>query len=129
VRDVELIDHLIVEHLHAPGCDRPHGQLGVTRHSELADDEDVEGSAERAGDFHRNRHAPTRQSQHHDIVAIRVWDQEGRELPAAVGPVMESHGSFIYRSFFAAPSAAFSCARAPARIPSMPSFPSWQAYS
>ena len=52
-----------------------------------------------------------------------------RELPAAVGPVVESHGSFIYRSFFAAPSAAFSCARAPARIPSMPSFPSWQAYS
>jgi hypothetical protein len=71
----------------------------MTGDPELADDEHVEGQIEDASDFRRDGNATAREGQRDDILVIRVDGQEGREMPAAVGPVMESHGRFMDLSY------------------------------
>ena len=41
--DVQRSDHVLVQDLHSATGDGAHGQLLVARHTELADQEDVEG--------------------------------------------------------------------------------------
>src|SRR5262249_61816849 len=50
----ELADEVFAEHADAVARDRAHGQLGMRRHAELADEDHVERRTERAGDFERD---------------------------------------------------------------------------
>ncbi len=59
----------------------------MARHSQLADDEDIERGLQRLGDFEGHRHAATRQRQHQHVRAAGVLDQLLGELSAGLGTI------------------------------------------
>jgi hypothetical protein len=62
----------------------------VARHSELANHKHVERRAKCAGDFIRNRHAATRQSQQEHVRPIGITGQLASEQPARFAAITES---------------------------------------
>src|SRR5262245_60495263 len=68
-------DDVLIEHTHASAGDGTHRQLFMTRHAELADDEDVEPGLEGNGYFERDGHPAAREGQHHDIAAVGILSQ------------------------------------------------------
>src|SRR5439155_17664345 len=69
-----------------------HPELLVTRHAELADDEDVEGGAERARHLVADGDTAARQGEHDDVGTVAVASELGREQTARVGAIMEARG-------------------------------------
>jgi hypothetical protein len=66
-RDSVPPNDLVIQHTHTARCDGAHCELRVSRHSQLPDDEDVEGRAKRFGDFERHRNTAARQREDHDV--------------------------------------------------------------
>jgi hypothetical protein len=75
------------------GGDRPEGELLVPRDTELAHEEHVERSAERASDLEGDGHAAAREAEHHHVVAAGVLTQPLGEQPPRLGSIPEApHG-------------------------------------
>ena len=83
-------DDLVVEDADTTLADRPHSQLLVSRRAELAHDDHVEWSAERRGDLGGNRHATTREAEHHDVVGAQVVERRRQPSPG-VDAIGEPH--------------------------------------
>ena len=66
----------------------------MARHSQLADDEDIEWGLERLGHFEGHRHAAARQGQYEHVRAAGVRDQLVGEPSAGLGTISEccQHG-------------------------------------
>ena len=75
-------------------ADGAHGQLGLERHPELADDDDVQRRAEGAGDLERDRDTAPRQAKDHDTPIAQVL-QPGGQPPSRIGPIGENHGYLL----------------------------------
>ena len=82
--------HLRVEDSDAPFADRPHPQLRLKRNAKLANKDDVEGCAEGAGDFERDRHPAPWQAENDHIRAPEPGQSCG-QLATRVGAVDEWH--------------------------------------
>ena len=94
-RNAEVANQIFTQDFDASGRDRAHGELGMTRHPELADQKDVEGHGELRGDFERHGNAAARQSQHDDVGSVGVFGQLRCELAAGVSTVAELHGASL----------------------------------
>ena len=91
--DVRLVDtgvahDVVVEDAHAALTDRPQRQLGLHRHTQLADKDHVEPRAQRGGDLGGDEHTAPRQP-HHDRVGAAQFDEQVGQLAPSVGPVGE----------------------------------------
>jgi len=62
----------------------------MSRHAELAHQEHVERRAQGRRDLEGHRHAATRQSEDHDVLATRVLAQALRQKPASLRPIAEA---------------------------------------
>jgi hypothetical protein len=71
----ETLDHFAIEHDHATGRDRSHGDLLVPGDPELADDEDVQWGAEARRDLVSDRDSAPGQGEHHDIPPAGISPQ------------------------------------------------------
>ncbi len=86
-------DHVVVDHDRTVLADRTHRQLTVPRHTELADQDHVDGRRDRACDL--VRHGDTAAGQTHDDHGFTVGipgercAHEGAEPPACVDAVVE----------------------------------------
>jgi hypothetical protein len=60
-------NHVFAEHAHASGRDRADRILAMSGHTEFADEEDVERSVQRFGDFECNRDASAGQREYDNI--------------------------------------------------------------
>ena len=92
-------DDLAVDDPHPVLTDGAHGQLGLERHPELADDDDVQRRAEGAGDLEGDRDTPPRQAKDHDTPIAQVL-QPGGQAPSRIGPIRENHGYLLSRPTF-----------------------------
>jgi hypothetical protein len=89
--NVEIPNQVIAEDFHATFGDGAHCQLGVPRHTKLADEEDVERRRELARDLGRDRHAAARQREHDNVLSARILRKLPCELAACVDPICELH--------------------------------------
>ena len=89
-------DDLVVDDADTIFADRPHRQLGLTRDSDLADDDDVEGRVERLRDLERNGDAAPREPEYDDVVTPKVLEARS-ERRASLRPVSEhpDHGHLL----------------------------------
>ena len=71
------------DHRLRPINDRAHRQLGLKRHADLADKDQVERSIKRPRDFGRDRHASARQSENSHLL-MPVFNQRGCESMARI---------------------------------------------
>ncbi len=62
-------DRSVIQNANAAGRDRSNREFGLSGHAQFADDEDIQWSVERLGDFERDRHAASWERQH-DHVAL-----------------------------------------------------------
>jgi hypothetical protein len=92
-RRPEFADHPVVEHADAAGRDRAHRQFLVARRAELADQEHVQGRAQRPRHLVPDRHAAARQRQYDHVVAAREVAEPPGQLPARFDPIPEHHGT------------------------------------
>ncbi len=88
-RNAQTADHVVVDHHHPAAGDRPHRQLLPTRHSQLADEEDVKRGTQSGGHLIRHRHPATREPQHHDIGATPILLQEAGQESASIPAIAE----------------------------------------
>src|SRR6218665_67372 len=79
VRHAQAVDHLGVHEADAAAGERPHGQLLVARDSELANHEDIQGSAQVPGDLEADGDSAPWQGEHDDVRAPGIRLQGGRE--------------------------------------------------
>ena len=77
-----------VQHAGAALADRPHRDLGLPRHAELADHDHVERQGEVAGDLRGHHHPAAGQAEHHRVSAAMVLELPG-QAPAGVLAVGE----------------------------------------
>jgi hypothetical protein len=82
----------LVEHAHASGGNGAQGQLFMTRHAHLTNDEDVKRRSQIVGDFKANRNAAARQGEHQNIRIALIMGKLHRQLPAGVVAVAERQG-------------------------------------
>src|SRR5687768_10673822 len=80
VRNAVRPHNVVAEDTNTARGDRTNGVLGMSRHAEFADDENVEWRVEGFGDFERDWHAASRQRQNDDIVTSGVLPKLRREL-------------------------------------------------
>ena len=83
-------DDLAVDDPHPVLADGAHGQLGLERHPQLADDDDVERRAEGAGDLEGDRDAAPRQAKDHHTLIPQVQQPRGQP-PSRIGAISENH--------------------------------------
>ena len=83
-------DDLVVDDAHPVLADGPHRELRLLRHSELPDQDHVEGRLERNGNFERDRHTAPREREH-DEACPRYLREPSGELTPRVGSVSEQH--------------------------------------
>jgi hypothetical protein len=62
----------------------------VARHTELADDEDVERCAEGGGNLVADGHTSPWKGQDHDVIAISVVLKEAGEDPTGISPITKN---------------------------------------
>ena len=72
---------VLVDDAHAVLADGAHAQLGLERDAELADHDDIERRGERGGDLEGDRHAATRQAQHHRRLEAQVPEPCSQATP------------------------------------------------
>jgi hypothetical protein len=80
----QRLDNLFIKHAHAARGDRAHRELFVTRHSQLPDEKDIEGHAQRLGDLVSDWHTSARQREHDHVRSIGVGTQLLREFAAGI---------------------------------------------
>jgi hypothetical protein len=97
--DAKLFHDPMVKHAHAAGRDRAHRQLLVSGDAQLAHDKNVEGSAERAGDFICDGYAATRHCQHEQIPPIGVSRELCGELPAGLATIAKEPRRYKVRLY------------------------------
>ncbi len=78
-----------VQHASTVLSDGAHAELGLEGDTKLADDEDVEGHAERARHFERHGHAAPRQAEH-DRVFTAERSEAVRERTSCLSPIAET---------------------------------------
>ena len=71
--------------------DRPHCQLGVSWHTKLSHEEDVEGHPKLGRNLGGHGNAAPGERQYDDIGSTGVLRQSPRKLPACIYPVPEAH--------------------------------------
>ncbi|MNX62741.1 hypothetical protein D3C86_937170 [compost metagenome] len=76
----EVPQGLLVQDPHPPGRDGSDGEFRVAWGSELARDQDVEGSAQAFGDLPGHRHPAARQAEHHRVRARVLQQALGEQL-------------------------------------------------
>jgi hypothetical protein len=79
-------DEGIVEELHAAAGDGADGEFGIGRVADFADEEDVEGQIERAGDFGADGDTAARKREHEGVI-VRVRGEMAGESLARFGAV------------------------------------------
>src|SRR5207244_9811939 len=90
----QRLDDLLIKHP-APACsDGTHRQFRLTGHPQFAHQKDIEWRLEREGHLVRDRHTPTRQSEHEHIWSAAVDHQYLGQSPACVGAILKSHHSY-----------------------------------
>src|SRR5690606_19575643 len=67
--DTETPDHVVVQHEHIAAADRAHRHFLPAGHTQLTDDEDVEGRAESLGHVVGDWHPTTRKPEDDDVRA------------------------------------------------------------
>ena len=90
-RNSKIGDGVVVEYLYAArgdGADREFWMIGG---AQLSDQEDVKWRVERPGDLEGDGNAATRESEHEDIVSLRVLRQEQREVLPSFPPIPVAH--------------------------------------
>jgi hypothetical protein len=87
---VQRLDHGRVEDADAARGDRSERVLLVAGHAELAHEEDVERSLQRARDLVRDGHPAARQGEYDDVVASCVVAQALRKQPPGVRAIPET---------------------------------------
>jgi hypothetical protein len=93
LRDAEVVNEVVVQHLDAPLGDRAHCEFLMPGDAELAHEKYVERNAELACDFVGHRHAAPRQSEYNDVGTAGVPDQRVREPPAGIKAIEEAHNT------------------------------------
>src|SRR5690606_6982891 len=83
-----------VDHPGAVLADRAHAQLGLERHAQLADDDDVQRRAQRGGDLVGHRDTTPGQAQHDDGLVAQVRQLRGQP-PPGISPIAEPPGSTL----------------------------------
>ncbi len=71
-------------------ADCPHGQLGLERHADLADNDHVQRRAQRAGHLRGDRHAAARQAEDDDWLTAQMLQPPG-QLAARIITTSEHH--------------------------------------
>jgi hypothetical protein len=98
-RDAEVGHDLAADDHDAAFGDRAHGQFGMARHAELADETDVERRRETRRHFGRDGHAAARQRQHDDIGSTGVLGQEAGQAASGIRSVLEAlHDALLDQS-------------------------------
>jgi hypothetical protein len=87
--DAEAADDVVVDHDHPAAGDRPHGDFLPTGHPELANHEDAQRGAQRAGDLVGHRHATARQPQYHHVRPAPVVVEQAGQRPPGIPAVTE----------------------------------------
>src|ERR1039458_3486232 len=94
VADLFGLDHVVVDDPDTVLAERTHGQLGLGRQADLADQDDVQRGAERPGDLIGDRDAAPGQPQHHGArspLDRRPAGQQASQPAAGVGAIEERH--------------------------------------
>lgn len=97
-REVVVVDpvaahHVVVDDDRAVLTDRAHRELAMPRHTQLANEDHVDGCPECPGDRHRHRHTAARETDHdHGLGMVvereRIADRDPEPL-ACVDPIVE----------------------------------------
>ena len=85
-------DHVVVAYNHRlSAIDHcPHGELGLKRHPDLADQDQIERGIEHFGNFGRDGHATPRQREHSHLLAP-VFGQGGSEFLSGICAITKRH--------------------------------------
>src|SRR5208337_4120233 len=99
-RDLQSIDHLVIDDHNATGGDRPHRQLFLSRRTEFPHHENVERDSQFAGDLVGYGHSATRQPQNYYVGMAREGAQAFRQNAAGLVSVCKRpvHGNTSIRA-------------------------------
>jgi hypothetical protein len=89
VGGIDETHDLVVDHANAVLADRPHCEFGLVGAPDLADDDDVQWSAERLTDLEGDRHATARQAEDDDVVVAQMRQLRSK-LASTVRSIVKS---------------------------------------
>jgi hypothetical protein len=87
----QLRDQLLREHPNLSARDRPHRELLLPRHTQLAHEQGIERGVERASDLGGDRHSAPRKAEDRDVRRAPVAGESLRQPPTRVAPVTKPH--------------------------------------
>jgi flavin-binding protein dodecin len=96
--DASEVDYLVVDDPYPALANRSHAQLGLERHTELANHDHIERCLKRCGDLKGNRDASARQADHDHWLTPQML-QLSRKTPTGVGTISEHHVRLLRQHF------------------------------
>ena len=91
VGNPQVANQVAAQDLNATGGDGAHRELGMTRHTEFADEEHVKRRLQSGRDLVRHRNTSSWKAQHEDVRAAGVLRQLVGQLSSGIGAVTEAH--------------------------------------